>query len=39
LGILFSSILCTCPNPCNLRSLIDSVMVEFFNNFMNLRIS
>jgi hypothetical protein len=27
LGILFSSILCTCPNQRNLRSLIVSVMV------------
>jgi hypothetical protein len=29
LGILFSSILCTCPNHCNLCSLIGSVMVLF----------
>jgi hypothetical protein len=29
LGILFSSILCTCPNQHNLCNLIDSVMVGF----------
>jgi hypothetical protein len=29
LRILFSSILCTCPNQCNLCSLIVSVMVGF----------
>jgi hypothetical protein len=29
LGILFSSILCTCPNQRNLCSLIVSVMVRF----------
>jgi hypothetical protein len=29
LGILFSSILCTCPNQCNLCCLIVSVMVGF----------
>jgi hypothetical protein len=29
LGILFSSILCTCPNQCNWYSLIVSVMVGF----------
>jgi hypothetical protein len=29
LGILFCSILCTCPNQCNLCSLIVSVMVGF----------
>jgi hypothetical protein len=29
LGVLFSSILCTCPNQCNLRSFIVSVMVGF----------
>jgi hypothetical protein len=27
LGILFSSILCTCPNQCNLLNLIVSVIV------------
>jgi hypothetical protein len=30
LGILFSSILCTCWNPCNLFNLIVSVIVGFF---------
>jgi hypothetical protein len=30
LGILFSSILCTCPNQHKLCSLIVSVMVGFF---------
>jgi hypothetical protein len=30
LGILFSSILCTCPNQRHLCSLIVSVMVGFF---------
>jgi hypothetical protein len=29
LGILFSSILCTCPNQCNLCKLIVSLMVGF----------
>ena len=29
LGILFSSILCTCPNQCNLFNLIVSVVVGF----------
>jgi hypothetical protein len=29
MGILLSSILCTCPNKCNLCSLIVSVMVGF----------
>jgi len=29
LGILFSSILCTCPNQCNLFNLIVSVIVGF----------
>jgi hypothetical protein len=29
LGILFSSILCTCPNQCNICNLIVSVMVGF----------
>jgi hypothetical protein len=33
LGILFSSILCTCPNQRNLCSLIVSVMVGFISNF------
>ena len=31
LGITFSSILCTCPNQCNLFNLIVSIMVSFFN--------
>jgi hypothetical protein len=35
LGILFSSILCTCPNQCNLCSLIVCVVVGFFNNCIN----
>jgi hypothetical protein len=35
LGILFSSILCACPNERNLYSLIFSVMVVFFNNSIN----
>jgi hypothetical protein len=29
MGIVFSSILCTCPNQCNLYNLIVSVMVGF----------
>ena len=29
LGILFSSILCTCPNQCNLFNLIVSIIVGF----------
>jgi hypothetical protein len=29
LGIVFSSILCTCPNQCNLCNLIVSVIVGF----------
>jgi hypothetical protein len=29
LGILFSSILCTCPNYCNLFNLIVSLIVGF----------
>jgi hypothetical protein len=39
LGILFSSILCTCPNQCNLCSLIVSVVVGFVNNCINFFIS
>jgi hypothetical protein len=39
LGILFSSILCTCPNQRNLCSLIVSVMVGFFKKFINFFIS
>jgi hypothetical protein len=35
LGILFSSILCTCPNQRNLCSLIVSVMVGIFKNCIN----
>jgi hypothetical protein len=38
-GILFSSILCTCPNQRNLCSLIVSVIVGFFNNCISLFIS
>ena len=34
-GILFSSILCTCPNQCNLFNLIVSVIVGFFNHCIN----
>ena len=34
LGILFSSILCTCPNQRNLFNLIVSVIVGFFNTFI-----
>jgi hypothetical protein len=29
LGILFSSILCTCPNQCNLFNLVVSIRVGF----------
>jgi hypothetical protein len=29
LGILFSCILCTCPNQCSLCSIIVSVMIVF----------
>ena len=39
LGILFSSILCTCPNQRNLCSLIVSVIVGFFNICINFFIS
>jgi hypothetical protein len=39
LGILFSSILCTCPNQRNLCSLIVCVMLVFFNNCINFFIS
>jgi len=35
LEILFSSILCTCPNQHNLFNLIVSVMVGFFNTYTN----
>ena len=35
LGILVSSILCTCPNQRNLFNLIVSVMVGFFNHCIN----
>jgi hypothetical protein len=38
-GILFPSILCTCPNQHNLCSLIVSVMVGFFKNCVNFFIS
>ena len=38
LGILFSSILCTCPNQCNLFNFIVSIMVGFFNHCVNLFI-
>jgi hypothetical protein len=38
-GILFSSILCTCPNQCDLCSLTVSVMVGFFNNRINFFIT
>jgi hypothetical protein len=39
LGILFSSILYTCPNRHNLFNLVISVIVGFFNNFINFFIS
>jgi hypothetical protein len=39
LGILFSSILCTCPNQRNLCKLIVSVMVSFFKNCINFFLS
>jgi hypothetical protein len=39
LGILFSSILCTCPNQRNLCNLTVSVMLGFFNNYINFFIS
>ena len=39
LGILFSSILCTCPNQRNLFNLIVSVRVGFFNTCINFFIS
>jgi hypothetical protein len=39
LGILFSYILWTCPNQCNLCNLFVSVMVGFFNNCINFFIS
>jgi hypothetical protein len=35
LGILFSSILCTCPNQCNLFSFIVSIIVGYFNTCIN----
>jgi hypothetical protein len=35
LEILFSSILCTCPNQCNLFNLTVSVIVGFFNHCIN----
>ena len=35
LGILFPSILCTCPNQYNLVSLIVSIIVGFFNSCIN----
>jgi hypothetical protein len=35
LGILFSSILCTCPNQRNLFNLTVSVIVGFFNTCIN----
>jgi len=39
LGILFSSILCTCPNQHNLFNHIVSVIVSFFNTCINFFIS
>jgi hypothetical protein len=39
LGILFSSILCTCPNQHNLCSLFVSMMVGFFQNCINFFMS
>ena len=40
LGILFSSILCTCPNQCNLFNLIVSIIhSRFFNTCINFFIS
>ena len=39
LGILFSSILCTCPNQRNLCNLIVSVIVGFFNHCINFFVS
>jgi len=39
LGILFSSILCTCPNQRNLFNLIVSIIVLFFNTCTNFFIS
>jgi hypothetical protein len=38
-GILFCSILCTCPNQRNLFNLIISVIVGFFNHCTNFLIS
>ena len=35
LRILFSSILCACPNQCNLFKLIVSIIVWFFNTCIN----
>ena len=35
LGIIFSSILCTCPNQRNLFNLIVSIIVGFFNTCIN----
>ena len=35
LGILFSSVLCTCPNQRNLFNVILSVIVGFFNPYIN----
>ena len=35
LGILFPSILCTCPNQCDPFNLIVSVIVGFFNHCIN----
>jgi len=34
-GILFSSILCTCPNQCNIFNPIVSLIVGFFNHCIN----
>jgi len=38
LGIIFSSILCTCPNKRNLFNLTDSILVGFFNTCINFLI-
>jgi hypothetical protein len=38
-GIRFSSILCTCPNQCNLCNPIVSVMEGFLNHCINFFIS
>jgi hypothetical protein len=39
LGILFSSVLCICPNQLNLLNLIVSVMVGILKNCINFFIS